>query len=131
MGHKNLLFVGLALAAFGAVGCGPDIAGICEQQEACIGGNEADIDACIASAEGQRDAAVDIGCGSEFDVFVECNASLLECSSQSTGQQCASSSDCGGPAVCSAGQCTVKAYGVPDADRDKCEVEGSAYSRCF
>ncbi len=130
MGHKNFLFTGLALVALGATGCGPDIAGFCEQREACLGGNEADIDACIAASEGQRDAAYGIGCGEELDVAFECTQPLLDCSTQATGQMCATNDDCGGGTVCSNGECSAKFYGVPASEQEKCEAEENAFSRC-
>ncbi|MDC0744911.1 hypothetical protein [Polyangium mundeleinium] len=130
MNQKNLLFAGLGLVVVFATGCGPDIAGTCEAQEACLGGNEADIDACIASYEGVRDTAYGIGCGDEFDTFVTCSEPLLECSSQSTGEMCMSNGDCNGGAVCSNGQCMTKAFGVPLTNTDTCEAERNTYSRC-
>jgi len=131
MDHKNLLFAGLGLvAAAFATGCGPDIAAICEAQEACYGGNDADIDACIAVSEGQREASHDIGCGAEFDTLVACREPLLECSSQDTGQPCMANADCNGVGVCSNGQCTAKSYGIPGTNQNACEAEQNAYSRC-
>ncbi|MDI3290270.1 hypothetical protein [Polyangium sp. 15x6] len=130
MGQTNLLFAGLGLVVAFATGCAPDIADLCERQEACYGGNEADIDACIATYEGQRDTAYGIGCGDEFDTFVACTDPLLECSSQPTGGMCMSNADCNGGSVCSNGQCTGKIFGVRANDATTCEAEQNAYSRC-
>ncbi|MRG90384.1 hypothetical protein [Polyangium spumosum] len=131
MKPKNLLYAGLGLVALAfSAGCGPDIAGVCEAQEACLGGNEADIDACIVAAEGQRETAIDIGCGDEFDTLAACTEPLLECTSVNSGQMCMDDGDCGGPAVCSNGLCSLKAYAIPEAQRDTCEAEQAAYSRC-
>jgi hypothetical protein len=130
MVRNNLLFAGLGLVAALATGCGPDIGAICEAREACIGGNDADIDACIASYDGQRDLAYDIGCGDEFDAVTTCSEPLLECSSQPTGEMCATNSDCNGGTTCSSGECVGKSFGVPGNDQSTCEAEQNAYSRC-
>jgi len=130
MGKRYLLFMSFAALASFAAGCGPDLASVCEQQEACLGGNEADVDACIAAAEGQYDADGDIGCADEFDVLFECINPKLQCLSQGTGQQCMADADCNGTAVCSNSECTVKAYGVEASAQDDCEAEQAAYTRC-
>ncbi|MDI1447507.1 hypothetical protein [Polyangium sp. 6x1] len=131
MRQKNFLFAVLGLVAVFATGCGPDIAGICEAQEACYGGNEADIDACVASYDGQRDTAHGIGCGDEFDTFVACSEPLLTCASQPTGDTCTTTADCNGGAVCNSdGECEAKSYGIPIGNQDACEAERNAYSRC-
>jgi hypothetical protein len=130
MGQKHFLSLGLALVAIPAAGCGPDISGTCQAQEACIGGNELDVDACIAATDGEREAAFDIGCGSEFDLLADCLAPKLECTTVMTGQNCMADADCNGAGVCSAGQCTVKTYGLPSNDQNACEAERNAYSRC-
>jgi hypothetical protein len=130
MGHRYLLFTSLALVALGAAGCGPDIRAVCEAQEACVGGNELDVDACVATFEGSEDLAHDIGCGAEYDAYVTCVEPLLECNSQATGQPCAMDSECGGAGVCEASVCTVKLYGFDPSNNDQCEAEQNAYSRC-
>ncbi|MDI1436742.1 MULTISPECIES: hypothetical protein [Polyangium] len=129
MNQKHLLFAGLGLVLVLGTGCGPDIAGTCEAQEACFGGNDADIDACIASYEGARDTAHGIGCGDEFDTLAACTEPLLQCTSNPSGGTCTQSSDCGGNAICNSdGECEVKAFAISDADA--CEAERNALSRC-
>ncbi|MDC3961845.1 hypothetical protein [Polyangium jinanense] len=130
MGQRSLLFAGLGLVVVLATGCGSDVEGLCEAQEACIGGNDADIDACIASYEGQRDTAYGIGCGEEFDTLVHCTKPLLSCSIQPTGEPCNSNADCSGDDLCSNGQCMGESYGIPASQVDTCAVEQTAYSRC-
>lgn len=116
-------FALLALFAF-APGCGPDIQGLCEQQESCLGGNDADIDACVVAYDGARDNAHDIGCGEEYDSFVECLMPQYDCSDVGT---CNTSDDCNGSA-CVNGEC--KNFGIDPANADACESQLNAYARC-
>jgi hypothetical protein len=113
----------LALVVF-APGCGPDIQGLCEKQESCLGGNEADIDACVVAYDGARDNAHDIGCGDEYDLFVDCLIPQYGCVDVGT---CSTSDECNGSA-CVNGEC--KNFGIDASNADACEAELNAYSRC-
>lgn len=117
-------FLGLLAILVCAPGCGPDINGLCEAQENCLGGNDADIDACVAANDGARDNAHDIGCGEEYDLLVECLSSKYKCTAVGT---CAMSSECNRSA-CVKGEC--KRYELDAADVTSCEAELNAYSRC-
>lgn len=121
--NRQWSFLLLGLAAF-TPGCGPDIAALCEAQEACLGGNDADIDACEVAFDGARGNAYDIGCGEEYDLLIECFTPQYECM---TAGACTTSDDCNGSA-CINGEC--KRYGVDGANADACEAQLNAYSRC-
>ena len=110
----------LALMAF-APGCGPDHQTLCEEREKCLGGNDADIDACVIVYDDARDNAYDIGCGEEYDLLVECAAPLNECNSVG---MCSTSDECNG-SRCVGGECKSYSYDV-----DSCKAEANAYSRC-
>lgn len=125
MENKQWLGLTLALALVGAAGCGPDIGAICEKQEDCLGGNESDLDACTAAAEGAAEMADDIGCADEFDAVLTCLEPKLECI---TGQACMADNDCNGQSTCSGGTC--KAFGLDSGNQTACEAEQNAYSRC-
>jgi len=121
--NRQWSFLVLALAAV-APGCGPDIAALCEEQEACLGGNDADIDACEVAFEGIRDNAYDIGCGEEYDLLIECFTPQYDCIGVGS---CSTSDECIG-STCNSGEC--KSYGVDSSNADACEAEVNAYSRC-
>jgi hypothetical protein len=122
--NRHWSFIGLlAFVAF-APGCGPAIQELCEEQESCLGGNDADIDACVASYDGARDNAYDIGCGDEYDLLINCISPQYECFD---GMTCSSNDECGGSA-CVRDSC--KSYGVDSTNADACEAEVNAYSRC-
>lgn len=118
------LFLGLLACVAFAPGCGPDVRTLCEDQENCLGGNDADVDACVVAYDGARDNAYDIGCGEEYDLLIECLMPKYDCSA---GGMCASSNDCNGSA-CINGEC--KRYGLDGTNADACESEVNAYSRC-
>jgi hypothetical protein len=122
---RHWSFFGLLASMAFAPGCGPNIQGLCEEQELCLGGNDADIDACVAAYDGTRDNAYDIGCGDEYDVIIECLAPKYDCSA--VGGACSSSNDCNGSA-CVKGEC--KRYGLDATNADACESELNAYARC-
>ncbi|MDI1436740.1 hypothetical protein QHF89_44960 [Polyangium sorediatum] len=124
------LLVGVGLVAAFATGCGPDIAAMCEAREACFGGNEADLDACIAFYEANRDRASRVGCVEEFDMSFACREPLLACSTMDAGNTCTSNADCSLQGVCSDGTCKRSSFDLPESYRDACEAEQNAYENC-
>ena len=119
----------VVLAMLGAAACGPDFEAYCDEREACLGGNEADIEACVAYYDGASDAASDLGCSDEFDEYFECASGASECRTQSTGMPCTTDENCGtSMAHCNAGQCEYKNYGV--ADDEACKAEDNAWEHC-
>lgn len=93
-----------AVISCGAIGCGPDIQGLCEEAENCRDGNEADIEACVAMSEYQQDVADLHGCTDEYNVWMDCFIAEASCDSQ------------------------TKNYGL--RDNNLCEAETNAYQRC-
>lgn len=123
--HWRWSFFGLLACAAFAPGCdGPDIEALCQKQEDCLGGNDADIAACVAAYEGTRDNARDIGCGDEYDALIDCFSPQYECLGVGA---CTTSADCMDSA-CIDTEC--KSYGVDATNADVCESEVNAYSRC-
>ena len=122
--------VSCALAATLA-GCGgPDHEALCEQQQDCIGGNDKDLEACIATYDYVEDMSSEVGCGDEYDAFFECRESKLECETQDTMFPCNGGGDCDqvGGGTCSGGTC--KRQGLILPDEDACHAEDRAFSRC-
>jgi len=124
--NRHWSFFGLLACVAFAPGCGPDIQGVCEAQESCLGGNAADVDACVIVYDSDRDNAYDIGCGEEYDAFVECFSPRFSCIA--AGMPCSTTDECNGGTVCVKGEC--KGYGLDTSNADVCEVELSAYSQC-
>jgi hypothetical protein len=129
-GAGALLTAGLVLthAACG----GPDIQSYCESREACLGGNDADTQACVVSHEAYGDIADDIGCGSEFSDYYECAIGASTCDDTNTNQGCSVTADCngGGDAGqrCVNGQCVFKNYVLKG---DSCETESRQLNNCI
>ena len=120
-----------ALAVGLAAGCGgPDHEGFCERQQECIGGNDADLEACIVSLDYLEDSADDQGCDDEYEAVFECRDEKLECDAQDLGFPCSSNADCDqvGGGACSGGTCRRQSliYRDPQA----CQAEERAYSQC-
>jgi hypothetical protein len=124
------LLLGALLGSFGLIGCGPSVRAICEEQTNCRDGNDKDIDACVASSEVYLDLIQDIGCGDEYDTYIECFEPLAKCNSMPTGQMCANDDECGGNRTCSNGECVSASYGLAPEDQEKCDTELLAYARC-
>jgi len=60
-------------------GCSSRFADLCEQAANCEGGGDDDIDACIASAEGEEEIASIRGCEREFDAYYDCVENNATC----------------------------------------------------
>jgi hypothetical protein len=62
-----------------AQGCGPSIGSFCNKVCDCMGCSDSEQDDCVDSLEDTRKAAEDEGCGSEFNDYLSCSSSELEC----------------------------------------------------
>jgi hypothetical protein len=128
----EILALLLGALAFGVSGCGPDIQTICELTEDCVGGNEQDIEACVAYYDYQAEIASIEGCTSEYDELFACAEEVADCQSQDTGFPCMEDKDCTDNDLTSCGSgdtCRLRYFGFED-DKD-CEVEQARYSRCI
>lgn len=125
----RLGWMGIMISALGIVGCGPDYQAICEAEAACEGGNELDIDACVATSKIEADYIDDIGCSDEYDAYFACVESFLQCREEQTGQTCMADAECG-LGTCSGGQCVYKSYGPEPPDDDTCKAEIVAFGHC-
>lgn len=122
--NRYWLILGLvSLLAF-TPGCGPDFQSLCEEQEKCLGGNDADIAACVVAYDGTRDNAYDIGCGDEYDAVIACITPQYTCNAVG---MCATTEDCNGSA-CINGEC--KQYALDSMNADACQTQLNAYARC-
>jgi hypothetical protein len=123
---------GIWALAWISVGCGgPDLDALCQQSSDCVGGNEKDVEACIAQAEFIEDVASEIGCTDEYDELFACTEEHASCEGQSVGAACMSNADCeqiSASSTCSGGECQLKQYAVKG---DDCETESRAFNQCF
>ncbi len=127
----KMIPLGWCLAALALAGCGgPDLQAMCEEAENCVGGNDADIDACVAESELYVDLLDDIGCSDEYSEYFDCIEAASTCHDQQLGGNCMSTSDCGGVdgVRCQNGSCVLKSYGPSDSDA--CDVEQRTLNRC-
>jgi hypothetical protein len=121
----------LGSLAFGISGCGPDIKALCTATEDCVGGNEQDIEACVAFYDYQAEIADIEGCDTELNELLACSMDVADCQSEDTGLPCMNDKECtdNNLTECSDNTCRKKYYGFED-DSD-CEIEQAAYSRCI
>jgi len=124
------LGLGLLGICMGLVGCGADHRARCEAEKQCRGGNDKDIDACVAFLDEYREYYDDIGCSDEYDAYFACSDELAECRTMSTGESCMIAADCGGDRQCKDGVCINADYGIDPSKIDQCEVEAAAYAAC-
>ena len=80
----------VAVAALALVGCGSKYKTFCEDQAQCIGGNDADIDACVAEAEGQKDVASAYDCSDPWDKLADCYENKGTCKNKQYTADCGS-----------------------------------------
>ncbi len=127
------LFIGVS--ALASAGCGgADIEEICLLREECLSGNDADIEACVASYELEEEVANIQGCSDEFDAYYLCFYDVVDCNSTDAmpPKMCDTSKDCllvpGAAVSCKNNTCKVKRFEIEDPD--DCEAEASAYAKC-
>jgi hypothetical protein len=127
----QILALLLGSLAFGISGCGPDITTLCTATEDCVGGNEQDIEACVAYYDYQAEVANIEGCDTEFNELLACSEDVADCQTNDTGVPCMVDKDCteNGLTECTNSTCRQKFYGFEDDD--DCQVEQAAYSRCI
>jgi hypothetical protein len=109
-------------------GCGPDVQTICEDREACTGGNEKDVEACVEGWDAQGDLADELGCSDEYAEYADCFEQSAECIDEPSGGNCAGDGDCGQFERCANGQCVRRDYDFPNDT--VCQAERSAYNNC-
>ncbi len=72
----------LAVAAFGLLSllaitnCSSKFSKFCETQRNCLGGNDADEDACIEASRAQEDVADAYDCGDAFGNLADCTENV-------------------------------------------------------
>ncbi len=71
----------LALALAGLATACSRFSSLCEDEMACRGGNDADVDACIAQAETSEALAENRGCEDAFDELLACAEDDAQCTS--------------------------------------------------
>ncbi len=62
-----------------AQGCGPSIGSFCNKVCDCVGCSDSKRDDCVDSLEDTKKAAEEKDCGSEFNDYLSCTTSELEC----------------------------------------------------
>jgi len=68
--------------------CGSVYSDLCDRQAQCQGGNDADIDACVASAEGAEEVASAYDCGDPYDKLVDCLDRTSNCDDKNFQSTC-------------------------------------------
>ncbi|MBI4705816.1 MAG: hypothetical protein HY744_32380 [Deltaproteobacteria bacterium] len=98
----SLVGIGL-IAAAGT--CSP-YGAYCEDGEACVGGNDTDIDACLVEMAAGADEASAYDCTTEYDAWWECLSDKVHCDNDNwtSGTECSSKSE-------SLGKCKKDASG--------------------
>jgi hypothetical protein len=124
----------VVLIACAAAGCGGvDASTFCSDQEACRGGNAADIKACGDEVQIAQKTAGDLGCSNEYKAYFNCVAANATCHQVNVGP-CMAGSKCATPgATCKAGQCSIGNYGVDTmgvGGTSPCAAENAAYDNC-
>ncbi|MFO0757600.1 MAG: hypothetical protein U0359_13980 [Byssovorax sp.] len=84
----HLLSIGLLAASALLAGCGNVISSSCNESIQCEGGNDMDIDACIASSEGAQNVAAAYGCSEAFDKLLDCIDTTSKCSKGHYSSDC-------------------------------------------
>lgn len=131
VGRGFVLAVPLILGGVALTGCaGPDLEALCEAKEQCNGGNEKDIEACVAQEEYEAEVADIIGCTSEYEDYTECFIEQATCSEEQQGNPCTTNTECQmtGFDRCSNGMCVNSVYRLPDST--SCEIETNTYESC-
>ena len=62
-----------------AQGCGPSIGSFCNKVCDCVGCSESERDDCVDTLDDLKKAADKDGCGGEFNDYLSCSSSELEC----------------------------------------------------
>lgn len=108
-------------------GCTDAARTYCEIKEQCRGGNDKDIEACIALRELAAERADIIGCTSERDEFDECVIEVLTCESYVTSTMCTLDTECTsqGYEHCGTGACVARRLSSPG-----CSAESKALQAC-
>ena len=114
-------------------GCGPDVEGYCQERADCVGGNDKDVDACVAYVDTGEELADTRGCGPEYSDYVDCVVEASSCDDQEVGVPCTTDADCEpfsqlGNASCSGGQCEIKEYTLKNSDA--CDAAARVFNAC-
>lgn len=72
---RRTLLCALVGALLGGCGYGD----ICEAWMGCRGGNDADVEACVAYMESREERSENSRCNEEWDALIECVEGNLEC----------------------------------------------------
>lgn len=60
-------------------GCGTSIEDLCEEYCDCEGCSDAELDECIEEGQHMEEMAEDVGCGDEWDDYVDCISDHATC----------------------------------------------------
>jgi hypothetical protein len=75
----------LSAAAWGIIGCGSGYGAYCEDYMDCVGGNDADVEACEVLQVAAEDIAGVDGCSEQWDEYYACLDEESRCSNNDFG----------------------------------------------
>lgn len=121
-----------------AQGCGPSIGSFCNKVCDCMGCSDSERDDCVDSLEDQRKAAEDEDCGGEFNDYLSCTSSELECeddiatadgcdSEAEKLAECTKGSVVGGNAVLAYCNNACDCTGCTDSEMQECVTSVEAF----
>lgn len=78
----------LAALALAAMGCGGSAAALCEKVQECRGGNDSDLDACVAQMNGAMQIAATYDCSDQYAKYADCVETKGTCSGKQLVAEC-------------------------------------------
>jgi hypothetical protein len=85
--------IALVLASIALAGCASKWRTYCEEKAQCSGGNDKDIDACVAEHDAERDVAAAYDCADPYDKYQECKEKTGHCKERSYTSDCGTEDD--------------------------------------
>src|SRR4051812_40507434 len=85
---RKLITLTAALTLALSTGCGNQMHDICSASTQCEGGNDRDVNACVAIADGAEQVAMAYDCGDAYNKFVDCIETTSSCNTKHYTNTC-------------------------------------------